>query len=369
MVSETLKPNVPALPRLDKYFRAMSKADASDLHLKADKPPHFRQSMKLMPSKSDPLSNAAILELAEEIMTPKQSAQFHEIGSVDLAYEVEGGDRYRINIFRQRGKVSLAVRRVTRNVPNFESLHLPPVMARIAEGQQGLVLLSGPTGSGKSTTIASMLQYVNQRRNCHIVTIEDPIEYLFTDDKALINQREIGIDVEDFQQGLKFLMRQDPDVVLIGEMRDAETFTAALQAAETGHLVYGTIHASSAMQTIGRILDLFPLDARDRVRQALAFNIRAIVCQKLLTSLDEEIGRVPAVDVMLNNPSVRQYILESREAELGEVIKARTGDGMVSFTQSLYDLIEAELIDPKVGLEAAPNADELKMLMKGIKTR
>ena len=369
MVSDTPQPNAPKLPKLDKYFRAMTEAEASDLHLKANKPPYFRQSMKLLPAKGDPLSNEAILALAEEIMNPKQSAQFHEIGSVDLAYEVKDGDRYRINIFRQRGKVSLAIRRVTRNIPDFESLHLPPVMGRIAEGQQGLVLLSGPTGSGKSTTIASMLQYVNQRRSCHIVTIEDPIEYLFTDDKALINQREIGIDVENFEQGLKFLMRQDPDVVLIGEMRDAETFTAALQAAETGHLVYGTIHASSAMQTIGRILDLFPLDARDRVRQALAFNTRAIVCQKLLTSLDPEIGRVPAVDVLLNNPSVRQYILESREAELGKVIKARSGDGMISFTQSLLGLIETELIDPKVGLEAAPNADELKMLMKGIVTR
>jgi len=362
-------PASPPTPTLDKYFRAMTKAGASDLHLKADKPAHVRLSTKLQVSTGDVLSNADILTMAEELMTPQQSAFFHEHGSVDLAYEVEGGDRYRINIFRQRGRVSMAVRRVTRNVPDFESLHLPPVMATIAESHQGLVLLSGPTGSGKSTTIASMLQYVNQRRHCHVVTIEDPIEYLFTDDKSLISQREIGIDVEDFQQGLKYLMRQDPDVVLIGEMRDAETFQAALQAAETGHLVYGTVHASSAPQTIGRILDLFPPEARDRVRQSLAFNVRGIVCQMLLPSIAEGIDRVPAVDVMLTNPSVRQYILEAREDELSEIIRSRESDGMISFTRSLQQLIETELIEPKVGYEAAPNVDELKMAMKGIRTR
>lgn len=356
-------------PLLEKYFRALTKADASDLHLKAGNPPHVRSAMKLQASTAEVFSNEKILEMAEELMTPDQSAFFHEHGSVDLAYEVEGGDRFRINIFRQRGRVSLAVRRVTRNVPSFESLHLPPVMAQIAESHQGLVLLSGPTGSGKSTTIASMLQYINQRRHCHIVTIEDPIEYLFVDDKALISQREIGIDVEDFQQALKYLMRQDPDVVLIGEMRDAETFQAGLQASETGHLVFGTVHASSAPQTIGRILDLFPIDGREHVRQSLAFNLRAIVCQKLLPSIADGLDRIPAVDVLLTNPSVRQFIMESRDAELTEIIKTREVDGMISFTKSLMELIENELIEPKVGFEAAPNLDELKMLMKGIKTR
>ncbi len=356
-------------PALAKYFKAITAADASDLHLKSGCPPHIRKAMKLRPTTEAPLSTADILGMAEELMTPEQSAFFREGGNVDLAYEVEGGDRYRINIFRQRGRVSMAVRRVTRDIPDFESLHLPPVMSRVAESNQGLVLLSGPTGSGKSTTIASMLQYINRRRNCHIVTIEDPIEYLFTDDKALISQREIGIDVEDFPQGLKYLMRQDPDVVLIGEMRDAETFQAGLQAAETGHLVFGTVHASSAQQTIGRILDLFPVDARDRARQSLAFNIRAIVCQKLLPSIAEGIGRVPAVDVLLTNPSVRQYIMENREAELNDIIKSREADGMISFTKSLFNLIETEMIEPKVGREAAPNEDELQMLLKGIQTR
>jgi len=357
------------LPLLEKYFRALTDADASDLHLKSGTPAHFRKAMRLAESSGPSLSMEEILAMAEELMTPEKSAFFHEHGNVDLAYEIEGGDRFRINIFRQRGRVSMAVRRVTRKIPDFESLHLPPVMSQIAEGHQGLVLLSGPTGSGKSTTIASMLNYINHRRPCHVVTIEDPIEYLFTDDKALISQREIGIDVEDFQQGLKYLMRQDPDVVLIGEMRDSETFTAALQAAETGHLVFGTVHASSASQTIGRILDLFPLDARERVRQSLAFNLQAIVCQKLLPAISADIGRVPAVDVLLANLSVRQFIMEARDAELQEIIRTSETFGMISFTRSLLNLIEDELIEPKVGFEAAPNVDELKMLMKGIKTR
>ena len=356
-------------PRLEKYFKAVTKAGASDLHMKADNPPSIRLSTKLQSVTGDALSNEQILAMAEELMTPDQAAFFHEHGNVDLAYEVEGADRFRVNIFRQRGRVSVAARRVTRDIPDFESLHLPPVMSRIAESNQGLVLLSGPTGSGKSTTIASMLNYVNHRRRCHIVTIEDPIEYLFTDDKALISQREIGIDVDNFAQGLKYLLRQDPDVVLIGEMRDSETFQAGLQASETGHLVFGTVHASSAPQTIGRILDLFPVDARNRVRQSLAFNLQAIVCQKLLPSIDDSVGRVPTVDVMLNNPSVRQYIMEERDPELQEIIKTHEADGMISFTKSLLSLIEAELIEPKVGFEAAPNVDELKMLMKGITTR
>jgi twitching motility protein PilT len=356
-------------PKLEKYFRALSKAEGSDLHLKADRPPHLRRATKLQPSVGEPLSNQEILEMAEELLTPEQSEFFHDHGNVDVAYEIEGGDRFRVNIFRQRGRVSLAARRVTRNIPDFESLNLPPVMSRIAEEHQGLVLLSGPTGSGKSTTIASMLQYLNERRQCHIVTIEDPIEYLFTDGKSLVSQREVGIDVDDFAQGLKYLLREDPDVVLIGEMRDHETFTAALQASETGHLVFGTVHASSAPQTIGRILDLFPVDSRPRIRQSLAFNLRAIVCQKLLPSIDKEKGRVPAVDVMLTNPSVRQYIMEERDPELPELIRDHEVDGMITFTKSLFHLIEEELIEPKVGFDAAPNVDELKMLMKGIKTR
>jgi twitching motility protein PilT len=301
-------------------------------------------------------------------MDAKQRAAFEEIGSVDVAYEVPGGDRYRVNIYRQRGNIALAIRRVTREIPDFQKLHLPPAIGQIAEQNQGLVLLAGATGSGKSTTIASMLQHINRTRRCHIVCIEDPIEYLFEDDKALFSQREIGIDVANFDLALKYLMREDPDIVLIGELRDRDTFQAALQAAETGHLVFGTVHASDAPGTIARVLHLFPSDVRNAYRQTLAANLRAIICQKLIPSIREDVDRVPAVEILRAIPTVRQLITEDRDSDLSEVIRSNEKDGMQSFTRSLLNLIESNLIDPRIAYEVAPKVEELKMLMKGIST-
>ncbi len=352
--------------KIERFFLAMQKLDASDLHLKADCVPHFRTQSSLRKSNQPSLSGDEILEMSLELMTDKQRAYFLEHGNIDLAHDLEGSDRFRINIFRQRGEVSLAARRVTRDIPKFDELHLPESIAEIAKEHQGLVLLSGPTGSGKSTTIASLLEIINRTRPCHIVTIEDPIEYLYEDKKALVNQREIGIDVESFDAALKYLMREDPDVVLIGEMRDRETFEAALQASETGHLVFGTVHASSAPQTIERVLALFPERSRNLIRQSLAFNLRAIVCQRLLPSIVEDIPRIPAVEVLLTNPSVRQLLEDGRDHELVDVIRSNERNGMQTFTSSLLKLIENEYIDPKVGYDNAPNAEELKMRMKGI---
>lgn len=352
--------------RLEPFLRGMVRAGASDLHFKAGLPPHIRIKSVLSPSRGEPISAKEIDAVVRELLTPKQHAFFEENGSLDVAYEIEGSDRFRINIFRQRGHTGIAIRRVTREIPTFEDLHLPPVMSQIAENSDGLVLLSGATGSGKSTTLAAMLEQINRTRPCHIVTIEDPIEYIFEGKKALINQREIGLDVPSFESALKYLMREDPDVVLIGEMRDRETFTAALQASETGHLVFGTVHASSAAQTVGRILDLFDAESRDLIRQSMAFNLRAIVCQKLLPSIAKDTKLVPAVEVLLTNPSVRQLLAESREAELGDVIRNHQREGMKSFTQSLLELVQSAQVDPKVAYEAAPSADELKMLLKGI---
>jgi len=353
-------------PRLETFFRGLTKAGASDLHLKAGAPPHIRIRTLIRPTKGEAMTSAEIEEMALELMSDKQKAFFQENGSIDLAYEIEGGDRFRINVYRQRGYVAIAVRRVTREIPDFAALHLPPAIQKVADEHQGLVLLSGPTGCGKSTTIAAMIEYINKTRPCHVVTVEDPIEYLYEDKKALVNQREISIDVPNFDSALKYLMREDPDVVLIGEMRDHETFQAALQASETGHLVFGTIHASSAPQTIGRILDLFAPDARDRVRQSLTSNLRAIICQKLLPCIAPGIDRIPAVEIMLTNPSVRQLIEEARESELPDVIRSHEKDGMLTFTTHLLELIESEQLDPKVAYEVAPNVDELKMRMKGI---
>jgi len=353
-------------PEMEKFLRALSKADGSDLHLKADAAPYVRTKADLRPSRLGPLAADKIEAMATELMTPKQLAFFSEHGSLDLAYEISDGDRFRLNIYRQRGSVSISVRRVTREIPDFAQLHLPESVGKIAEQQQGLVLLSGATGSGKSTTIAAMLEHINRTRACHIVTIEDPIEFLYEDRNALVNQREIGIDVDSFETALKYLMREDPDVVLIGELRDHDTFQAALQASETGHLVFGTVHAATAPQTIGRILDLFPPDARGRVRQSLADNLRAVICQKLLPCLAKDIDRIPAVEILIRNPSVRQLVTEGREDELADVIRSHEADGMLSFTHSLLGLINRDLIEPKIAYEVAPNVDELKMLMKGI---
>jgi twitching motility protein PilT len=349
-------------------FKALIKLGGSDLHLKAGAKPRIRLKGSLKALAVDPLTDEQVLEMMFAIMTPAHKEQFRVNGSSDFAYDLQGQDRFRINVFRQRGVTSVAARRVTRTIPTAEKLHLPPQLLKIADVHQGLVLLSGITGSGKSTTIAAMIQHINATRASHIVTLEDPIEYLFEDNKSFINQREIGIDVNNFHDGIKYLMREDPDVVLIGEMRDTETFTAALQAAETGHLVFGTVHASTTAQTITRLLDMFPAEERGLIRQSLVFNLRAIVTQKLLPSILEGAGRVPAVEIMISNPMIKKLIEEGRDTEITAVLKASYRDGMQDFTEALRLLVDKEWIEVETAYEVAPNPEELKMRLKGIST-
>ena len=355
-------------PEIDKYFRAVVKMQASDLHLKANTMPRIRTAGAVKATNAGILSNEDIERMMFEIMTPLQQQWYKEHGACDFAHDLDGSDRFRINVFRQRSLTSVAARRVTRYVPTFEELHLPMKMKDLCYVHQGMIILAGITGAGKSTSIAAMLQYINHMRPCHIVTIEDPIEYLFEDDKAFINQREIGIDVHGFEDALRYLMREDPDVVLIGEMRDRETFQAAMNAAETGHLVFCTVHSSSTSQTITRILDLFPEEGRELIRQSMSFNLRAIICQKLLPSIKPGVQRVPAVEIMMVNPSIRRLIESHRETEIIDVIRSSYGDGMQDFTEHLRALVEAEFIDHKTAYEAAPNPEELRMRLKGIRT-
>jgi len=358
-------------PALNKYFKATIRLKVSDLHLKAGLPAMIRMKGDLRPLQGGPLTGEQIRDGIFEILTEKQRTQYEERGAVDFAYDVgtQGdADRFRVNAFQQRGKMSVAARRVSRDIRNFEQLYLPESIEKVTHFHQGMVLLAGITGSGKSTTIAAMIDHINKRDPVHIVTIEDPIEYLFTDRKAVINQREVGIDVIDFHEALKYLMREDPDVVLIGEMRDIETFAAAVHAAETGHLVFGTIHASSSAQTISRILDLFPADERRSVRQALEFNLKAIICQKLIPSVKEGVPVVPTVEIMFTNASIRKLIREERDNEIIDVIRASYADGMVDFTEHLRRLVVEGTIDHKTAYEAAPNPDELRMALKGIKS-
>ncbi len=353
-------------PKVDRYFRAMCKHGASDLHFKADTPAKFRLKGDIRNIEGQPLSNDDIQSMMMEIMEDRQIAAFREHGSVDLAYQLDSGDRFRINVFRQRGRMSIAARRIPKEIKTFKELNLPESLGELCKHHTGLILLAGITGSGKSTTIAAMLEEINRNRACHIMTIEDPIEFLYEDKQAFVNQREIGLDVDDFHNALKFMMREDPDVVLIGELRDQETYGAALAAAETGHLVFGTIHASSATSTIARILELFPENARELIRSSLVFNLQAIVGLKLLPGLRPDIPRVPACEVLIANSTVRKLIAEGRDHELGSVIRNSPHEGMIDFTESIRQLVDKEYISAKTAYAAAPNPDELKMRLKGI---
>jgi len=355
-------------PAIDKYFKAAIKSQSSDLHLKGGESPRLRSGGHLRQTNVEPLTEEIMEEMVFEILSPSQKEFFMQNGALDFAYDMGGTDRFRVNIFRQRGNISLAARRVSSVIPKFETLHLPPVVNKISEIHQGLVLVTGVTGSGKSTTIASMLDAINKSRACHIITIEDPIEFVYKDQKALVSQREVGIDVTSFDDALRSLMREDPDVVLIGEMRDYTTLSAGLKAAETGHLVFATLHSTDAYQTVTRMLDLTPQIERHMIRQALVGNLRAIVSQRLLPTIRKDIPRVPAVEVLLVNASARKLIAEEREIDLPTVIKSSYADGMVDFTESVRQLVEKEFIDLKIAYAYATNPEELKMALKGIRT-
>jgi twitching motility protein PilT len=348
------------------FLDAAVRYAASDLIVKVDLPPRIRLRGALKNLDTEICSTDLMFQIAKDVLDERQYSHFRKHGSIDFAYDFDDDHRFRVNMFMARGKPSLAARLITSNVKKFEDLHLPQILGDVSMSASGLILFSGVTGSGKSTSIASMLQYVNERKKVHIVTIEDPIEYIFKDDKATINQREVGIDCVNFNEALRALVRENPDVVLVGEMRDYETFEAAIRASETGHLVFGTIHASSAWQTFGRIYDLFPAEEREQIRKLLAYNLRAIIYQKLLPTLREDIHRIPAIEILLNTPIVTKYILEAREGELLDIIKQSREEGMIDFTSSLVELVEKEYIHHRVALQATPKPEELKMRLKGI---
>ena len=355
-------------PELNKFFRAAIKTRASDLHLKVGQPPKLRLFGDLKKTTGEVMTAERIEELVYGILSPAQKESFLEQGTLDFAHEIEGEHRFRTNIFRQRGLISLAARRVNTVIPPFEELHLPPILEKICETRQGLILVVGPTGCGKTTTIASMIDHINYTRSCHIITIEDPIEYLFKDAKSIVSQREIGLDVKDYNDALTYLMRQDPDVVFIGEMRDAKTVSAGMRASETGHLVFGTMHSANASQCVHRLLDLFPQDERNLVRQTLSLTIKAVVSQALVPCLKEGVDRIPAVEILISNAAVRKLMSEGREADLLNVIRSSQQEGMQDLTYNLCELVNNGSVDPKDAYKHAPNKEELKMALKGIKT-
>jgi twitching motility protein PilT len=359
---------------VNKLFRALIKFNGSDLHLKVGRPATIRVRGALRELDLPPISEEEMKRLILPMMDERQLQIFYDEGGADFAhvveYENEQGKkepwRFRVNLLIQMGNPGMVSRKVERNIPNFEGLHLPPIMADLCGYDQGMVLLAGVTGSGKSTTIASMLDYINHRERLHILTIEDPIEFVYTEDKALINQREVGVDVKDFKIAMKHAVREDPDIMLVGEMRDMETFETAMHAAETGHLVFGTIHASSAPSTIGRILDLFPRAMHPALRSSMGFNLKAIIAQKLLPTIRDTPKRVPIVEIMILNGTIKKLIHEEKDEKLFDAMRIGKEDGMQLFNDSLYDFVTREYISRATAFEVSPNVEQLKMMLKGI---
>ena len=357
---------------IDKIYRQLIKHNGSDLHMQVGKPPILRVRGTLRELQMDPITKERMWELFDPMISDRDRQIYQDTGGCDFSYVVvSDGDpwRFRVNMLMQMGNPGMVSRKVERFIPNFEGLYLPPIREELCKFDQGMVLLAGVTGSGKSTTIASMLDWVNHNMRKHILTIEDPIEFVYTADKCLINQREVGIDVKDFKIAMKHAVREDPDIMLVGEMRDMETFETALHAAETGHLVFGTIHASSSPSTVGRILDLFPNDMHKALRGSMAFNMRGIIAQKLIKTICEDgkgPGRVPIVEIMTFNPTVKKLILEEQDEKLPAAMRIGKEEGMQRFNESLYAFLQKDMISRAAAFEISPNVEELKMMIKGI---
>ena len=349
------------------WLRDAMAREASDLHLKVGTPPKLRLAGKLVPFERPNLTPDETLTIADAIIPADRTERFERTGEVDFAYSVPNLGRFRANVFRQRGSVSIVLRRLRFGGPRFEELGLPDSVRSLAEESRGLVLVTGPTGSGKTTTLASMIEHINQTKPVHVVTIEDPIEVLFRDAVASIDQREVGNDTESFPAALRAALRQDPDVILIGEMRDTDTVRAALQAAETGHLVLSTLHTVDATETVNRVVDFFPPYQQNQIRLTLAGDLRGIVCQRLVPTLD---GRVVAgLEILINTGRVAERIGDADKThEIHEIVADGAYYGMCTFDQSLLELVRDGRVAVEAAMEAstAPHDFQLMLQQAGI---
>jgi len=343
---------------------------ASDVHLKVGSPPVLRVDGLLERLDEDIVIESDMEEVVESMATEQEIDRFHSTKELDLHYEIDGVSRFRVNVSREDGDLRMVMRLIPLRPPTIDELELPPVLKDVCRQHSGLVLVTGHAGCGKSTTLAAMIDRVNSNEHKHIVTIEDPIEFVHSDKLGMVTQRQVGFDTTSFGNGLRSALRQDPDVILIGEMRDLETFETAIRSAETGHLVMSTLHTISAVESLNRIMDMFPLHRQDEVRKHLAAVLRAIISQRLIRR-KEGGGRVAAVEILIGNATVREFIEEARS--FGDIVKlmeeGHSTYGMQTFDQALFDLWEAGVIEDEAALEAASSAKNLKLLMEGLAVR
>jgi twitching motility protein PilT len=349
---------------IEELLQVVRTAGASDLHLKAGNPPVLRVDGQLLELDEQPCTPEITKDYAANLMTAKQRMRFGEANEIDFAFSAPNIGRFRVNVFRQRGSISIALRHVATHVPSFEDLNIPLVVKKLALEPRGLVLVTGTTSSGKTTTLAAMIDHVNTSARRHIVTIEDPIEILHRDHKSIINQREVGTDTDSYETALKYVLRQDPDIILIGEMRDLETVRTALTAAQTGHFVLSTLHTIDAAETVNRIIDFFPFYQQKQARIMLAGCLRGIVSQRLLGKADGK-GRVPAVEVLVATSRIQDMILDCQQTHLITTAIAE-GDfyGMQTFDQSLLDLYERGLVTLDDAVTVATNPHDFRLMVQ-----
>jgi len=335
----------------EQLLRQAYERKASDVHITVRSPAMFRIHGEMQPAGGDALTPDETAELARQLMSAEQYAVFEEKGDFDFSHGIPGVSRFRINAYRQKGNVSLTIRLIPQQVPEMESLGLPPIALEFANKPQGLLLVTGPTGSGKSTTLAAIIDYINRTRKAHIITLEDPIEFVHGHKRCIVNQREIGVDTASFGTGLRAALRQDPDVILVGEMRDLETISTAITAAETGHLVFGTLHTADAPQTIDRVIDVFPPVAQQQIRVQLAAVLLGVMAQRLLPTQDGS-GRVAAIEVLVNTPAVANLIRSEKVHQVRSVMQTGKAQGMQTMEMSLRELLQRGTIS----VTAAKNA-------------
>ena len=348
------------MANMHQLLKAMIEKGASDLHITTGTSPQLRIDGKLHPLRMPPLSPPETKQLCYSVLTDAQKHRFEENNELDLSFSVQKLSRFRGNVFIQRGNVSGAFRAIPYTIPNVDDLGLPKIVSELAEKPRGLILVTGPTGSGKSTTLAAIINKINQERNEHIVTVEDPIEYLHPHKGCIVNQREVGADTESFKTALKYILRQDPDVVLIGEMRDLETIEAALTVAETGHLAFGTLHTNSAVQTINRIVDVFPPYQQAQIRAQLSFVLEGVLCQALLPRANGP-GRAMALEVMIPNAAIRNLIREDKIHQIYSSMQVgQEKFGMQTMNQSLASLYQRRMVSLEDAMGRSPDVEELR---------